>query len=103
MNIYVGNIPHSIEEDALKELFEKFGPVVSVKKITDKFTGAPRGFGFVQMENKEDAEKAIAELNGSELEGRKLVVNEARERESRGGGRSGGRSGGFNRGGRGGY
>jgi len=53
------------------------------------------------MENKEDAEKAIAELNGSELEGRKLVVNEARERESRGGGRSGGRSGGFNRGGRG--
>jgi len=103
MNIYVGNIPHSVEEDALKELFEKFGPVVSVKKITDKFTGAPRGFGFVQMENKEDAEKAIAELNGSELEGRKLVVNEAREKESRGGGRSGGRSGGFNRGGRGGY
>jgi len=100
MNIYVGNIPHSVEEDALKELFEKFGPVVSVKKITDKFTGAPRGFGFVQMENKEDAEKAIAELNGYEFEGRKLVVNEARERESRGGGRSGGGSrGGFNRGG----
>ena len=101
MNIYVGNIPHSIEEEALKELFEKFGPVVSVKKITDKFTGAPRGFGFVQMENKEDAEKAIAELNGYELEGRKLVVNEAREKESRGGGRSGGNRGGFNRGGRG--
>ena len=111
MNIYVGNIPHSIEEEALRELFEKFGPIVSVKKITDKFTGAPRGFGFVQMENKEDAEKAIEELNGYELEGRKLVVNQAREREQRGGGagrpggRSGGRGGfgggGYNRGGRG--
>jgi len=101
MNIYVGNIPHSVEEDALREIFEKFGPTVSVKKITDKFTGAPRGFGFVQMENKEDAEKAIEELNGYELEGRKLVVNEAREKESRGGGRSGGNRGGFNRGGRG--
>jgi len=102
MNIYVGNIPHSVEEDALKELFEKFGPVVSVKKITDKFTGTPRGFGFVQMEVKENAEQAIEELNGMEFEGRKLVVNQAREREQRsGGGRSGGR-GGFNRGG-GGY
>jgi len=101
MNIYVGNIPHSVEEEALKELFEKFGPVVSVKKITDKFTGAPRGFGFVQMENKEDAQKAIDELNGYEFEGRKLVVNEAREKEQRSGGRSGGR-GGYNRdGGRG--
>ena len=114
MNLYVGNIPHSSTEDTLKEFFEKIGPVVSVKIITDKFTGSPRGFGFVQMQNKEDGQKAIEELNGAELEGRALTVNEAKEREerprsggfggsrggnggSRGGfgGNGGGRSGGF--------
>ena len=103
MNIYVGNISHSVTEDVLKELFEKIGPVVSVKVITDKFTGAPRGFGFVQMKSNEDAQKAIEELDGYELEGRALTVNQAREREERtgggfGGNRSGGgagRSGGF--------
>lgn len=95
MNIYVGNISHSASEDTLRELFEKVGPVESVKTITDKFTGMPRGFGFVQMESSEDAQRAIAELNGYELEGRKLVVNEAREKEE--GSRP--RSGGFNRGG----
>ena len=102
MNIYVGNIPHSTTEQELRELFENIGPVVSVKLITDKFTGTPKGFGFVQMENKEDAQKAIEELNGSELDGRQLTVNQAKEREQRsGGGRSGG---GYNRGGgRGGY
>ena len=102
MNIYVGNITHSVTEDQLRELFEQTGPVTSVKLITDKFTGSPRGFGFVQMENKEDAQKAIEELNGSELDGRQLTVNQAKEREQRsGGGRSGG---GYNRGGgRGGY
>ena len=92
MNIYVGNISHSVSEDTLKELFEKIGPVESVKMITDKFTGQPRGFGFVQMASSEDAQKAIAELNGYELEGRKIVANEAREKEERS-------SGGFNRGG----
>jgi len=103
MNIYVGNITHSVTEEELKTLFEKIGPVASVKLITDKFTGSPRGFGFVQMENNEDAEKAIEELNGIEFEGRKLVVNQAREREQRsGGGRSGGSRGGYNRGGNGG-
>jgi RNA recognition motif-containing protein len=79
--MYVGNISHSASEETLRELFEKIGPVVSVKIITDKFTGMPRGFGFVQMETTEDAQKAISELNGYELEGRKLVVNEAREKE----------------------
>jgi len=103
MNIYVGNITHSVTEDQLRELFEQTGPVTSVKLITDKFTGEPRGFGFVQMENSQDAQKVIEELNGSEFEGRKLVVNQARERENRGGGRSGGGSrGGYNRGGGGG-
>jgi len=103
MNIYVGNIAHSATEDDLKELFEKIGQVKSVKIITDKFTGMSRGFGFVLMENKEDAEKAIEELNGYELKERTIVVNEARERESRprgGGGRSNG--GGGYRGGHGG-
>jgi len=102
MNIYVGNIPHSATEEAVRELFEKIGPVASVKLITDKFTGAPRGFGFVQMENNEDAQKAIEELNGYEFEGRQLTVNQAREREQRGGGRSGGGRGGYSRGGGGG-
>ena len=90
MNMYVGNISHSVSEETLRELFEKIGPVVSTKMITDKFTGAPRGFGFVQMESKEDAQKAIAELNGYELEGRKIIVNEAREKEEGAGQRSGG-------------
>lgn len=102
MNIYVGNISHSVKEETLKELFEKVGAVVSVKMITDKFTGAPRGFGFVQMKSNEDAQKAIEELNGYELEGRALTVSIAREREERGDRRpSFNRSGGFggNRGG----
>ena len=103
MNIYVGNIAHSVSEETLRSLFEQIGAVKSVKIITDKFTGMSRGFGFVQMENNEDAEKAIEELNGIEFEGRKLVVNQAREREQRsGGGRSGGSRGGYNRGGNGG-
>ena len=104
MNIYVGNISHSATEDTVRELFEKIGPVESVKLITDKFTGSPRGFGFVTMQNAEDSKKAIEELNGYELEGRALTVNEAREREERPrsggfggnrGGNGGGRSGGF--------
>lgn len=100
INIYVGNIAHSVTEDVLKSLFEQVGPVVSVKMITDKFTGMPRGFAFVQMESNEDSQKAIEELNGHELEGRKIVVNQAREREERrpGGGGGGGGRGGFNRG-----
>ena len=96
MNIYVGNISHSVSEDTLKELFEKIGSVESVKMITDKFTGMPRGFGFVQMTSSEDAQKAVAELDGYELEGRKIVVNEAREREERPSS-GGNRSGGYNR------
>lgn len=101
MNIYVGNIAHAATEDMLRTLFEQIGPVKSAKIITDKFTGMSRGFGFVQMENTEDAQKAIEELNGHEFEGRAIVVNQARERESRP--RTGGRgNGGGYRGGHGG-
>jgi len=102
MNIYVGNIAHSATEDTLRSLFEQIGAVKSVKIITDKFTGMSRGFGFVQMETTEDAQKAIEELNGHELEGRAITVNQAREREERpqrsnGGGYRGGHGGGRGR------
>jgi len=94
MNIYVGNLSYTITEDALRQLFEQFGNVVSTKIIVDKFTGNPRGFAFVEMEAKEDGQRAIDDLNGSELEGRKLVVNEARPRKAQGGGGRGGNGGG---------
>ena len=102
MNIYVGNISHSATEDTVRALFETVGPVESVKMITDKFTGSPRGFGFVTMQNAEDSKKAIEELNGYELEGRALTVNEAKEREERprSGGFGGSRGGSSNGGGR---
>jgi len=98
MNIYVGNLSHSVTEDALKTLFEQFGQVVSVKIITDKFTGNPRGFAFVQMQTKQEGQNAIDELNGHEFEGRNLTVNEARPRrpqQNRGGDRNGGGGGRF--------
>jgi len=81
MKIYVGNLSHSSTEDSIRGLFEQFGEVLSIKIITDRETGKPRGFGFVEMASKEDAQKAIADLNDNEFEGRKLTVNEARERE----------------------
>jgi RNA recognition motif-containing protein len=79
MNIYVGNLPHATTEDALRKLFEQFGKVEKAKIIVDRDTGQSRGFGFVDMPNDEEAQAAIAKLHGSELEGRKLNVNEARE------------------------
>jgi RNA recognition motif-containing protein len=100
MNIYVGNLPHSTTEDELREAFEAFGAVDSVAVLKDKFTGQPRGFGFVEMPNDAEAKAAIEGLNGRELGGRPLTVNEARPREDRSGGGSGNRGG--NRGG-GGY
>ena len=81
MNIYVGNLAHSSTEDTLRGLFEQFGEVLSIKIITDRLTGKPRGFAFVEMASKEDTEKAIAALNDQEFEGRRLTVNEAKERE----------------------
>jgi cold-inducible RNA-binding protein len=105
--IYVGNLSYQTTENDLSALFEQCGQVESVNIITDRDTGRSKGFAFVEMAN-DDAEKAIAQLNGTEIGGRALTVNEARPREERsgGGGRGGygggrGRSGGG--GGRGGY
>ena len=90
MNIYVGNMPFSMDEGQLRSLFEEFGEVDSVNVITDRQTGRPRGFGFVEMPD-EGAQKAISELHEREVEGRRLNVNEARPRQERGGGGGGGR------------
>ncbi len=101
MNIYVGNLPYSVVEEDLREIFEEYGEVASVKIISDKLTGRSKGFGFVEMDDDQEAQKAIEELNNADLSGRNIKVNESRPRsnDSRGGGnRRGG--GGFNRGGR---
>ena len=81
--LYVGSLPYSTTEDQLTELFSKFGSVVSARVITDKFTGQSRGFGFVEMQSSNEAAKAMAELNGSQLESRTLIVNEAKPQERR--------------------
>ncbi len=93
MNIYVGNLPYNATEDEVREVFAAFGQVNSATLIKDKFTGQPRGFGFVEMPNEEEAQKAIQALNGKDFKSRSLVVNPARPREERGGSRQGG--GGF--------
>jgi RNA recognition motif-containing protein len=80
MNIYVGNLSYKVEEEDLKEIFEAYGDVESVKIITDKFTGRSKGFGFVEMSDGEKALKAIEELNNAEVDGRNVVVNQAREK-----------------------
>jgi len=95
MNIYVGNISRTATEQDLKEAFEAFGAVQSVAIIKDKFSGESRGFGFVEMPNKEEGDKAISGLNGKDVKGRTLTVNEARPRTDRPrtGGGGGGRGG----------
>ena len=90
MNIYVGNLPFSATEDEVQEVFAEFGQVTSVTLIKDKFTGQPRGFGFVEMPAESDAQKAIQALNGKEFKNRSLVVNPARPKEERSGFRQGG-------------
>jgi RNA recognition motif-containing protein len=100
MNIYVGNLSFDTTEEQLRQAFEGFGEVSTVNIITDKYTGESRGFGFVEMSSKDAATAAIGGLNGQELNGRTLNVNEARPRTDRGGGGGGGRGG--NRGGGGG-
>ncbi|MCX7958210.1 MAG: RNA-binding protein [Deltaproteobacteria bacterium] len=85
--LYVGNLPYSSTEDELKEMFGKIGSVESVSIITDRFSGKSKGFGFVQMASEDDASKAISELSGQEIGGRKIIVSEARtEGERKGGG-----------------
>ncbi len=95
-NIYVGNMSYDTTSGALQALFEAYGEVTSVNIITDRETGRPRGFAFVEMADETAANKAIAELNGKEVDGRALRVNEAKPRAPRGGGR-GGRGGGDRR------
>lgn len=108
--LFVGGLSWDTTEDSLRTLFSQVGPVASATIITDKFSGKSRGFGFVEMTNPDDGAKAIQELNGKQLDGRTIVVNEAKPlapRENRGGfgggdRRGGGGGGGF-RGGRGGF
>ena len=91
MNIYVGNLPYSATEDGMRELFSEYGNVESSSIIIDRATGRSRGFGFVQMPDDSEAQKAIEELNGKDFDGRTLTVNQARERAERS--RDGQRSG----------
>src|SRR6187397_2489018 len=110
MNIYVGNLSWNLKEQDLANLFTPYGEVASAKIVMDKFTQRSKGFGFVEMPNDEQAQAAIAQLNGSEIEGRNLVVNESRPKEDNGGGGfkkrnfgGGGGGGGYKKGGGGGY
>ncbi len=98
MNIYVGNLSPEVNEDDLREAFEAHGQVSSVKVIKDRFTGEPRGFGFIEMPEQEEAKTAMESLNGNELKGKSIIVNEARSRtdKRRGGGGGGRRGGGGN-------
>jgi RNA recognition motif-containing protein len=118
MNIYVGNLSWNLKDQDLANLFTPYGEVASAKIVMDKFTQRSKGFGFVEMPNDEQAQAAIAQLNGSEVDGRNLVVNESRPKEGGSGGggfkkrsfgggggggfKKGGGGGGFNRGGNGG-
>jgi len=104
MNIYVGNLSYKVNDEELKQAFDEFGEVTSASVVKDKMTGESRGFGFVEMANKTEGEAAIAGLNGKDLLGRSLNVNEARPRTEGGGGGGGrgGRGGGGGGGGRGG-
>jgi len=104
-NIFVGNLDFHATDQAVRGLFEQYGAVNSCRIMTDRDTGRSRGFAFVEMENDDEAEKAIAALNGYTLDGRQLNVNVARPKPERGGfGAGGGRfSGGGERGGRGGH
>jgi RNA recognition motif-containing protein len=106
--LYVGNLPFSITDQDLGSIFAEVGQVVSAKVVMDRDTGRSKGFGFVEMNTDEEAQKAISQFNGGELEGRQLKINEARPMEPRtgggggfGGGRSGGGRGGFGGGDRG--
>jgi RNA recognition motif-containing protein len=107
--LYVGNLAYSVRDESLQQSFSQFGTVTSAKVMMDRETGRSKGFGFVEMGSDAEAQSAINGMNGQPLEGRAIVVNEARPREDRpggfggGGGRSGGGGGGYGGGGGGGY
>ncbi len=96
-NIFVGNLSYQTSQEELEAAFAAYGTVERVSIVRDRDTGQPRGFAFVEMTNAQEASKAIAGLNGKEMNGRALNVNEARPREERGGARTGGRPGGGRR------
>jgi RNA recognition motif-containing protein len=107
LNLYVGNLPYSVTDQELNEIFSEIGEVQSARVMNDRETGRSRGFGFVEMKNEDDGREAIEKLNGQDMGGRALVVNEARPREERprsggGGFGGGGGRGGFGGGNRGG-
>lgn len=84
MNIFVGSLPYSLSESDLRQFFEEYGEVTSVKIINDKFSGRSKGFGFIEMPDDASATKAIEELNGAEVDGRSIVVNQAEEKKEGG-------------------
>ncbi len=88
--LYVGNLPYSASQDSLQETFSQCGTVESVNVITDRDTGQSKGFGFIEMSSDSEAQKAIQELNGKEIDGREIKVNEAKPKAPRGGGGGGG-------------
>jgi RNA recognition motif-containing protein len=94
MRIYVGNLPYTVTDEDLRDVFGEYGELASAEVIKDKFSGQSKGFGFVDMPNNSDADTAIKELNESVFKGRKLTVNEARPRDQQGGGRPRGGGGG---------
>ncbi len=100
--IFIGGLSWNTSDEGLRSAFDEFGEIMDAKVITDRETGRSRGFGFITFANQEDANKAITKMNGASLDGRNLVVNEARERQDRGGGDRR-HSGGGGRGGGGGY
>ncbi|MFM7202845.1 MAG: RNA recognition motif domain-containing protein [Myxococcota bacterium] len=93
--LFVGNLPYSVTESELNDLFAGYGEVASARIITDRETGRPRGFGFIEFVNDEDGEAAIKNLNGHSLNNRPIIVNEAKPQERRGGGMGGREGGGF--------
>lgn len=96
MNLYVGNLPYSVTDTDLADMFEPYGEILSAKVISDRYSGQSKGFGFVEMADRGNGEQAVAELNGKEVQRRQLKVNEAKPRNDnrRGGGDFGGRRGG---------
>lgn len=93
MKLYVGNLPYNVTEDDIRKAFAEFGTVDSVNIVTDKYTGKSKGFAFVEMNSKEESRAAVAGVNGKQIGGRTVRVDEARPRPERGGGDRGGRGG----------
>ena len=103
IRLYVGNLPYTVTKQRLEEIFSPFGNMTECSVISDKFSGRSKGFGFVEFESDDSAKEAIEKLNGTDMDGRNLIVNEARPKEERPAGDRGGFRGGFGGGNRGGF